>query len=380
MTTLSSSYGLYYTSPSGGNTTLLGDFSKLEYARRIGQVGTLSVVLAGDYPVDMFQEDGILKVYRSSSPGIPGRLDMSTFWLVQSIEMGKDEAGREYCVLGAVDALAILARRGVAYYGGTAYVSKTDTADNIMKALIRENYGSLAFDTARDLSAYISVASDLSVGPATTIEGIEWRKSILDILNELKDQSIQLGVPIYFDLVPDGNNAQSLTFVTYSNYVGVDRTSSNGVTFSETNGALKNPKLVKDYTDEVNYVYSRGRGDGTDAIVEEVSDATRVGASVFNRREAFVNDSNSTSTAELTRVGNAELRYGRPRIIFDATIQQTADLTYGIQYGYGDAVRAVYKNYVLPCVIDNMRVQVGSDSDGSWEQLDIRMHGEFYNG
>jgi hypothetical protein len=55
---------------------------------------------------------------------------------------------------------------------------------------------------------------------------------------------------------------------------------------------------------------------------------------------------------------NAELRAGRPRRLFSATLLQTPGAAYGIHYGLGDIVSANYIATQFNCRLDSIHITV----------------------
>ena len=347
-------------------------FTYLDYARKVNEVGTLTMQIpANKYNVGFFQRDGIISVYRSVNSGASYELDMETSWTIRRARYARDQSGNEVAELTAYDTLYLLNRRIAAYLAGTSYTAKLDYADDAMKDTIRENYGAAALDAARDFSANLSVAADTSTG---IIIGKNYSfMNIFGVLREMANESAARGVKLFFDVVQIA--PLRYEFRTYPNFRGVNHGAgtANQVIIALENGNLSMPELIFDWTEERNYVYAGGKGDGDIRPVEEAADYTSINSSIFNRNEVFVNVSNSDDTAYIQDEADNALYANRARVYFSGRILDTPGTRYGVNYKYGDVVNAKYKGYSIDCRIDTMHVTIDQQNG---EVLDPRIYGE----
>jgi hypothetical protein len=253
------------------------------------------------------------------------------------------------------DPTGLMERRVVAYAKGTAEAVKDDFGDDMMKALVRENMGSLATDTARDLSSLgFSVQADAS--QASSIDKAFHWLPLMDALQEIADASRQAGIPLYFGII--ATSPTTFRFVTAVNQPGQDRTvgSGNPLVFGLKWGNMSNAVYNESHIDEQNYIYSLGPGQGNDRKIEEVADESRIAVSAWNRCEGTADAREDDRTA----VGNAALAERQPRIHFTADIHDTPDMPYGGPGGWdlGDKVTAAYMGLQLDCVIETVHVKV----------------------
>src|SRR5690606_12984807 len=128
--------------------------------------------------------DGRLQSWRGIAGRSPAMDGLATF-LIRDFERGPSY--RRYL---AYHANELFERRIIAYASGSSYTSKTGAGDNLIKALIRENLGSLVSaanrdgaDTGADISGYLSVETDLSLGP--TIQMAATRRNLALVIQEL---------------------------------------------------------------------------------------------------------------------------------------------------------------------------------------------------
>jgi hypothetical protein len=365
-------YQVYYRLPWGDLPSRAPlEFSSLDYARAENDVGSLTMTIAASrYPVGYFVEDGILEVWRSVN-GLAPTIDMFAVWFIRRIRIYMTDAGENLLELTAYDPNHLLRRRIIAYANGSTYSDKNSYADNVIKALVRENLGALVFDATRNLSSYITVDADTTLG-AIEIKETGW-SDLLSTMQDFANASLTDGIRLVFDMMYDG--PMKFRFSTWKNYRGTDRSygSTLPMVVSVENGNLASPELILDYSSEVNYVYATGQGQNSFVIEKETSDAARIGKSPFNRCEGRMNARYANSDDGVLNEAKTALAAARPRAFFNGRILQTPTNLYGIHYFYGDQVAVNYSGYSFAARVAVVHVTV----DGSGEQLDMRLSGDF---
>src|SRR3990172_11852280 len=183
--------------------TQLEVFSSLDYTRIVNSVGSLVVTIPNIYDQYLFSgtdiiRDNRIEVYRRIGGGSFYR-DMETQWLAVKGNKILNERGERLTKITCVDLMQLLTRRIVAYNSGAAQASKTDQADDVMKAIIRENFGSLATDTSRSWLTYLSIEANFGLGQS--ISKAFSRRKVLTVLKELANASYQAGTYVAFDIV-----------------------------------------------------------------------------------------------------------------------------------------------------------------------------------
>lgn len=332
-------------------------FSTLDYSRKENEVGVAKVVLPPIWNISDFMADDQIEIRRSLDSG-PELLEMETIWFIRHMKFNKKRVE-----LTGYDLLSLVNRRIIAYAAGTAYTNKTDNADDMMKAFVRENMGSLATDTARILPDF-AVDYDLAAAPSITLE--KSYKNLLPALQDICKASEEGGYRVVFDVVWLAKN--TFEFRTYLYARGTDHRTGQPqpVIISEDFKNLTNPDIDIDYTSEVNSAYAGGGGTGSERIVKNVKDLVRSARSPFNLCEAFVDSRNTnldTATAAdaaLTSDANAELAVGAPKISFTGNIQDNRGTRYGRDYKYGDRVTAQYLGYYFDCYLNSIKVSVSN--------------------
>lgn len=347
-------YALRVYDAAGGYLASLDVVARLELAQPANDVGVLVVSLPILYPLDLFQKDGRIVVDRT----VRG-VTLPTTWLVRKPDRSLTESGEQRIGVTAFDPRDLLRRRVVPV---ASQATKTGPADDLMKAIVREQFVS-ASDTARNLGSLFSVASDTSDAPSITIEFAN--RVVLDVLRDIAAASAAAGTYLAFDVVPIGS---SFEFRTYTDVWGVDRRSS--VMLSAEMGTLANVSVSNDWTDEVTAVYGAGRGEGAAALTAVATDNARIALSPFGRIERYTSASNATTAAALQAAVTAELQAGRPREQFTARLVEQPDTCYGVDLSLGDLVTAEHEGTRYDCRVEPVRIVL--DEDGS-ETVDIQL-------
>ena len=315
-------------------------FSKLAIERKENQV-TEAVITLPYQPgiVQLFPLDTRLEFYDD------GRLELETQWFVRvPPKLVYDDAGALVVEVHALCALYLLAGRIVAYVAGSAQAVKSGPADDLIKAIIRENLGSLASVADRNLSAYLDVAADVSQG--ATVHKTMPRRNVLLVCQEIARASAQAGKPIFFDVVWTGAR---LEFRTYLDARGADHrvASASPIVLSPEFGTLTNASRSFDHRDEATVVYCAGQGRGAERLIVSVSDDARRTQTPFNRRETYVDARYLSLTESVAMEADATLWHRRPVQELAAEFADTDTWRYGVDWGWGDLTAAELNGEVL---------------------------------
>jgi hypothetical protein len=353
-------YFVEVADPFGVKLAQVDTFLALDFVRPVNDVGVLTLDLDPDTDVSQFRLDGRLSVYRQGSAG-GYRLQTETVWLVRQWRRVMYTSGERVLRVTAYSASDLLARRIVAYAAGSDEASKTDHADDMMKAIVRENLGASATDTDRRWSSYLTVQADSA--SASSMSKAFSRRNVLTVLQEIAETSAEGGEPLYFDIVAPSSS--TLEFRTYTGQRGVDRTlsSASPLIMSPELGTIRGGELFEDYASEYTVVYAAGGGEGKAREVSEVEDTARSGASPFGRIEALRDARHGATGASLTAEGNAYLRASRPKRIFTAALVDTPQVRYGLEWHWGDKVTAQFEGKTFDCHIDTLRVSVAGGKE-----------------
>lgn len=275
-----------------------------------------------------------------------------------------DSDGRETTTLAGPGVKDLLRRRIVAAYAQSAGARKTDNADNMAKDIVRESMGAGAI-AARDLTAAgLAVQSHLSLAP-TVQQSFAWR-NVWSALTEIANSSATAGTPLYYDIEPivTADNRLTFEFRTYINQRGRDRRSGEWIILAPEFGTLENPRLIYDYENEANYIYSGGAGDADSRVVRELYDSARIGTSPWNRQERFFDSRQEEQDVNaIDDRGEAELRDARPRVRFSALVRDRAGCRYGSEWGYGDRIPVSYAGLDFDCEIAAVTIELDENGD-----------------
>jgi hypothetical protein len=356
-------YEVWLDDARGNRLQLLDDLLSFEWTRTANQIGWFILDLPADFDESLLQVDNLVEIWRAPEGGTL-RLEFIGFIRNPDAE----ERGNTDVIRAAgPDQNDLIKRKIVAYKSTTAQTDKTsDPADDMLKAVVRENLGSLATDTDRDLTALgFTVAADLSAGPNVS-KSMAYDK-VLETLQEICKQSSQAGTELYFDIVPgfDSTGLVTFEFRTFTGQLGADRTLDSGAPlfFGREWGNLQNCKLEHLYSDEVNVVYAGGQGEGTARVLEERPDESRISLSVWNRREAFVDARSEKTTALVQAKGDEALNAGRPILRFGGDLVDSEDALYGRDWFHGDRVTCEYRGQQFDGMIKAIKVSVNADGN-----------------
>lgn len=368
-------YSLLYRDPNGVLTTVIKDFFKLEYARKENDFGSLYLDVPPVFGTGFFKIDGQLEIQRTLRDDLPAYLEGETTWFIRKITH-KTEGNRKWLHLLAYDAVHMLERRVIPYYAESAYTKKADYADDMIKAIVRENMGTLAVnrdtlaaDTARNLSALINVEVDESLAPLIE-KSFAWRK-VLPTLQEIAQDSRLQGTYLAFDVVQKVPNLWE--FRTYTGQRGINRGQASGNAFnlSIENDRLNYVTLSGDYTREITYVYCGGQGEGNDRNIQEATDVARATMTPFNRIEDFVDARDNEKPETVLAEANARLREMIPKYIINGHVLQTPSSIYGRDYNFGDIVVVKYMGMTYDVHLDGIHVTVENSGGESIENIEI---------
>lgn len=352
------SYSVHISTSDNIKLAIIKKFTSLDYTRSINAPGSLQVILpATDENRALVstgsetRRDMRLEVWRLL--GTREYLETSAQWIVRKVVIDDDQQTIE---LTADSGLILLNRRIIAYDSGTSQSSKSGATDDVIVEFVNENAGSAATDTNRDWSSLIDIRSSNSLGPAVSKSSS--RRKLLTTVQEVARQSIVTGSPIFFDMnyLPGSGKFE---FRTYARQRGLDLTTGqNQLIFSGEYANLTNEIREDDFSDESTFVYAAGQGQGTDRVVVTACDVGRIDKSPFGRIETLVDGRNTSASADLVSDANDRLRQGRPKRVLSGTIINKPGAEYGLDWNWGDKVKAEIDGEVFTARIDTVSISV----------------------
>lgn len=351
-------YSAWLLTPTRTRIALIDRVIRLQMTLTTNTVGVAQLNLPATFPLSWIQEDSVLEIWRQV-PGAKKYLEGDTAWLIRDWDQILSERGERMISLLAYTANEQLDRAIVDYAAGTAYASKTDYIDDMMKAIVRENLGSLATDSDRDFSSWLTVEDDASAGPSRS-KAFSWR-NVLAVLRELAQDADDQNNPVFFDVVHVPGQ-QAFEFRTYIGQRGIDLSSTGAkqVVLSPRNGTLSDVRRSYVSSVERNAITVGGKKEGTDRDIERATDDIRIAISPINRRELFVDARNAAEgdTAALQAEAATALKNHRPRETFSAKIRDTEAIRYGREYGFGCRVVAELLGRAVDCRLDSVSILV----------------------
>lgn len=352
----------------------LSELSQVEsftYYRVANGVGGFKMVFKDDFDVGLIDVDHIIQFWRQA-PGGEELLMMSGF--CRKWGWHEDRNGSDKFFVQGVDQNDLIDRRIIAWYAEEDESVKTDPADDLIKAIVRENMGTLApVDEAGRPRAYdadyFTVMADTSEGPSVT-RSFAWRY-VMPVIREIAQSSRDLGYPLYWDVVPSAAPAV-FEFQTYIPYLGVDRSMGSAVPviFSRKFQSLSKPRWEEDWFEERNYVYGGGQGEDWDRMIDPEDDVWRMHKSIFNRRECFQDAREESTQIGVANKAFERMQKERPFVLFKADVLDSSRTVFGVDWNYGDNVTARYKGREFSGVIDGYTMEVDKKGD---EKFKARM-------
>lgn len=353
-------FEIWLADDRGSRIQTLNDVVRFDYTRTVNAVGAYSVTVPADFNSELLQPGYRIEFWYQSPDSTMPRADF--VGLIESYDYTRDNNGLRRLEIGGSDMNAILRHRIVAYDSASSQASKSDAADDMMKEIVRENLGSSATDTDRQLSStYFRVAADFGLGP--TVRKAFSRRNVLEVLQEIADAAYEKGTAIYFDVVRTGR--VSFEFRTYKDQPGSDRRArqvANPVIVGSSRGNLLQPHLTIDYSNEKNVVYVGGQGAGAARMVREREDTTRSTRGIFSRREEWKDQRQTNDNNYLDDAGDAELDQRLPVKRFTGVLLDTKQYQYGLDWFLGDRCTVDEFGLQFDVLVKNIYVRVGEDS------------------
>jgi hypothetical protein len=364
-------YSIYLSDHTGMafRENITGQVISVDATRVVNGVGSCVLTMSSDLlPESFFARDARVAIYRA----LPGRVPMllfNTVYLLRKYSNKYEGAGR-IRTLQCYDINTLLSRRRIAYYATSAQAKKASIAiDDLMKEFVNENMGASATDVTRRLNSYISITGDLSAAPVID-KAASWRP-LLQLLQELAQESAQLGTYLAFDLY--AQDERTFAFSTFTGQRGYDRRygTSNQFVLSIQRGNFDNVRVDIDWSNEITRVYAGAQGVDTERNVQSATDIARAGASIFGLIEDFsdVRHVSQSDTTSASNEANSRLRESKPRIIVAGSIIETDGAIYDMNYSWGDYVTMNVDYLQADCRLDVVRAQIGATNGGFSESF-----------
>lgn len=360
-------------SPDGQNRIAYLDgfgFSELDYVINRNAPGAATLrVPTRTFPASAMREDVRLYIYRRGNLANSATLEGDTCFFVREITRDRDTV-----TLMADSALSLLSRRIVNYTAGSSQARKNLTADNMMREVLVENFGTSATGAGRAISGALFDIPNAVTGSTypTLRKSFAW-DNVLDLFQDIAAACAELGTYITFDIVQI--QGAMLGFRSWPGSRGGDRRAKGASAFvlSVDNGTLTDATISLSWREAKNAVIVGGQGEGSDRVLSDVADADRVQESVFGRNEVFLQSSQQEYTAaELAKEGQSKLNELRPRLKITGKIAETSSFGYGRDYGIDTLMTASVYGYIQDVRVESIHVTLS----GGEESIDVSMSNE----
>lgn len=356
-----SRYQIVVTNPYGKTIQVIDEFNSVDYARKVNDVGELSLVVEDRYPSWVLVPENRIEVWRKRS-GV-AKLDMNATWFIQSTV--RTIAGTsKFMEVSAHDQIGLLKRRVIPYNEGNPTTEKQDLGDDVLKAIMRENFGALAYDTERDLSAYLTIQADAGLAPQVTVFCA--KDNVFDVAKDIVDACYTGGTFMAYDFayMPDNGKFE---FRTYVGQRGIDRSVSAGskaTIIGIEQGSIAEIKFYDDRTEEYNFIYCGAKDLVGIEPPKEAKNEQSIGLSPFNRKEFHETSSSSDDPGELQTQANSTLQAKRATKRVEATLSTEFALTeYGDKFDYGDIITLSFDGKMYNMFVNAISVKIDQNGE-----------------
>jgi hypothetical protein len=365
-------YEVWLCNNLGKRIALLDRAITFGWMRGAGAVGGIDLIVPDYYPDHFWIPDNSIQYWRTPSLDHPPQL--VSFGYVEKIEL-KEHGGADIVHVSGGDQMRLLEGRAVQLVSGSKEYS--GPTDDLMKDMVRRNLGNLATDPLRDLTAYgLTVLPDASAGTEITIEASF--ETVLDSLRDFfaasatKEDANGETHPTYFDLqMSIDNDAVQYRFITAQDFIGADRTSSSPkpAIFGREWGNMESPQFVADFTGEANYIYGLGNSEEKHKLIQQAwvqKGLAALAKSPMSRKEKVVIIRKFMNKLGLLDGTRAAAHVYRPHVKFTATLKDTPQTKFGVDWKFGDLVTGVYRNQIQDGMISAVG---GTVNEAGQEQL-----------
>lgn len=334
---------------------------ELKYSRKINDVGALAMTIIGD--LDFFDTIGIdyfVEIQRQDPKSTSPRVEETYFIRSRQKYSTPEEQG---VVIGGVSLNDLLLRRVInpdddpLEAGG--YTTKGGPSDELIRDYVREQ--------AADLASADRLFPGFTVPEVPNVGINSGRRLRFEGLLETV-QDIAKNADIDFRVHRTVGSFMELFIGT----IGQDRTRQGMVVgrrwmgLDPDRGNLTDPVYIEDRTEEKNFVYTLGEGQGETRIVLPIP-GRGISDSPFNRRE-FVHDARNVEKGDavsLLAEGRAELlrqAEGLNEFTFSPTGSEPGNV-YGQDWDLGDKVTLRWGQIEEDIRIVEIEVSIGSEGE-----------------
>lgn len=359
-------YEIHLRTDSGSRLLVLTRLAAFEITPAVNNIGGFSITLSGQdaelLGVDTLKFWQRILFWRKPRGG---HRYLEFQGIVTDMDERTDDKGATTLTVSGVSTEWLLSNWHVMYPAGSTYAEGTDSADDLMKKIVRYNLmadnATVANGRARPggySSTYLEVAADTGSGSSLS-NGFAY-KNVLDTLRELSEISRSQGTEVFFRL--EWATAGKLRFVTATGQPGLDRTTNRRLSFGLARGNLRDPRLFRSVRDEINVAYGLGQGEGEARYIQDSDDDERTGLSLFAVREG-VAQSNEGSQAAVLAAARALRAERKPLQVFTGQLLSTPGSVYGKDWNFGDKVKIDYRARQFSSIVRAVNIRVAGGEE-----------------
>ncbi len=297
-----------------------------------------------------------------------GRLQFDTRYLFLDKRAFTNASGIRFIEVYAEDLNRLADTRIVAYHAGSPQADKTGCADDLMKAIVRENMGALA-SAERQIEG-LTVEQDLSMARSVS-KAFAWR-TVGSVLADIGDMTAKDAQPAYWDF--HGGEVGAVRFSTHVGWLGEDRRpyGVSPVLVGEQFGSLQGATTEWVGRDEVTAVYAGGQGQEENRVIKIVTDEERIlKAFPYGRVETFMDARNVELEQSIEDQAREALGEAKPIVRVSGQLIETRGSRYDIDCRFGDFVTVESHGVSVDCMIK----AVGLSMDATGERIDVQLEG-----
>lgn len=339
------------------------EFYSLRYKRALNAVGVCVAVLPYAAELEaLFAWDNFIEVYRTHP--VTQLLVLEETYLVRSRQRFRSD-NEERLVVGGVSLNQLLMRRLVDPADDPAatagYSIKTGAADTVMRAFAREQAADLASAARRFPGLTVSNVSGVGL-PVTKSARYVNLFTVINDLSQSGGMDFQISRGTGAALVMNIERIGSV--LTVANYPG-----GVWVGINPNRGNLSDPSLSIDRTEEHNYVYALGQGQGANRQLVNVASADAT-LTPFNRCE-FVKDARNVPQTDVAGLTSAAYEaIADEKVVTEFTFQPTgveAGSIYRKNWDVGDSITAQWGDFEQDLRITGIEINL----DDNGEELSV---------
>jgi hypothetical protein len=266
-------------------------------------------------------------------------------------------AGRVILNLYGSGYTELLKRRLVEPLPGLEHNKKTGVAETIMKEFVEES----AISPENSERVIVGLSNQEDVGYGNIAEYSARYTQLPTVLKRLAEQGgVDFGV-----IRPDSAARGTFEFVVLPLW-GVDRRVDNvegrpPIVFSTGLGNMVIPIFSRNSSEEINYVYVGGQGQGLERRIIELSNEIAIARSPWNRREDFLDARQESSDEGLITSGTSELETRRVKETLTFDVRQTDSVRWNRDWGLGDIITSYHRGKRFDKKITEVSVNISPE-------------------